>query len=269
MPVSRKIVDEPAHRYAWRSVQNDVVSQRIHELDPDLLRAYASSFYGYGNYRGKWWLVGLEEGGGGSIADIEWRLRAWDDRGRRELEDVSIFDPSPSHGKWWTQRPPLQPTWRKLIRLMHAAEVRPTDADSLRTSQGSGLGRTNSDNCILELMPLPSRSIGSWIYGDIQALPELRSREAYQDQLAATRIARLRERIAEHAPRVVVCYGTDRRAAWERVTGTSFKRTELDDLYTVATLQTLFVMTKHPTRRGVTNAYFEDAGRIIGQMIAS
>jgi hypothetical protein len=46
------------------------------------------NFYGYGDYRGAYWFVGMEEGGSDSFDEVAKRLRLWDERGRRELEDV-------------------------------------------------------------------------------------------------------------------------------------------------------------------------------------
>ncbi len=236
-------------------------------LDPDLLRAYAQSFYGYGNYQGKWWLVGLEEGGGETVDDLDWRIKTWASRGRRELDDVSVFDSSPAHGKWFTARPPLQPTWRKLIRMMLVADGRPTDDDSIRVFQGAKLGRLGADNCLLELLPLPSRSVGEWIYGEITGLPELKTRDAYRERFEPRRIAHIRSRIAEHAPCVVVFYSRDRRVLWGQIAGASFKPSGLADLDIVVTPKTIYALTTHPTRRGVTNAYFEEAGRVLGRLM--
>ena len=73
---------------------------------------YMATFFGYGRYQGDWWLVGMEEGGGDSVQDIQARLRVWNERGRRELEDVEMFTYSIPHSKWFSRQAPLQPTWR-------------------------------------------------------------------------------------------------------------------------------------------------------------
>jgi hypothetical protein len=148
-------------------------------LDDQLLDEYIKTFYGYGNYEGDWWLIGMEEGSGGTDDEIRTRLRLWNERGRKELEDVDMFRSSPDLAKWFTPRPPLQPTWRGLIRLILAAERRATDPETARVYQGSELGRVRSNNCILELLPLPANSVEQWIYGEHSALPHLRSRQTY------------------------------------------------------------------------------------------
>ena len=89
---------------------------------PDLLlQDYVHQFFGYGSYGGDWWLIGMEEGGGNNVEEVATRLRLWDQRGRRELEDVDMFESSPELAKWFTARPPLQPTWRGLARMILAA----------------------------------------------------------------------------------------------------------------------------------------------------
>jgi hypothetical protein len=36
-------------------------------FDDQLLERFMCTFYGYGNYRGAYWFVGMEEGGGDSF----------------------------------------------------------------------------------------------------------------------------------------------------------------------------------------------------------
>jgi hypothetical protein len=229
-------------------------------MNGDLLKRYVETFYGYGNYGGDWWLVGMEEGGGDNADEVERRLRLWDERGRRELEDVAAFAFSDSHAKWFTGRPPLQPTWRKLIRLVLSAGGRSTDAGSIRSYQRDRLARPDGETCLLELMPLPSPSTAHWIYGEYSDRPELASRECYNRCVAPARILHLRQRIAEHGPKVVVFYGRSYRESWEHVTGGAFCPTDLPGLDIIVRPPTVFAMIQHPATVGVTNTYFEETG---------
>jgi hypothetical protein len=43
-------------------------------LEPELLQDFICGFYGYGNLGAKYWFIGLEEGGGTSIDEIQHRL---------------------------------------------------------------------------------------------------------------------------------------------------------------------------------------------------
>ena len=236
-------------------------------LDDRLLGTYIDTFYGYGNYGGDWWLVGMEEGSTGGVAEVADRLRLWEERGRRELEDVEVFAASPDLGKWFTPRPPLQPTWRGLIRLILSAEARATDAETARAYQSTQLGRGSSNNCILELMPLPSPSIGDWMYGVCSTRPELRDRRTYLAQVAAAGVEHLRRRIHEHRPSVVIFYSQLYLARWEQIAGARFSAAGPSGVQMIKTNDTLFVMTKHPTSRGVTTDYFVKAGVAVSSAV--
>lgn len=65
----------------------------------EILEAFISGFYGYGNYGARLWFIGMEEGGGGSREQIARRLDAWDKRGRNELEDVVDYHRVLSRGR--------------------------------------------------------------------------------------------------------------------------------------------------------------------------
>jgi hypothetical protein len=238
-------------------------------LDDRLLADYVNTFFGYGNYRGDWWLVGMEEGGGNSEKSVATRLRLWSERGCRPLEDVAMFSTSPEHGKWFTKRPPLQPTWRGLIRLILAAEGRATDADSAREYQGSRLGRADSNNCLLELLPLPSPTVGRWIYGAISTLPELETRERYTAAFVPSRIEQLRQRIGEHRPRAVIFYSRAYRPQWEQTAGQRFLPTHVENLELCRAGDTVFALTPHPVYRGITTDFFVRAGAAIASVCRS
>jgi hypothetical protein len=157
----------------------------------------------------------------------------------------------------------LQATWRGLIRLILGAEGRPTDADTARVYQGTELGRPTSNNCVLELLPLPSRSIGDWIYAEHSALPVLRDRQTYLEELAPKRVSHLKARIREHKPRAVIFYSRNYRPWWEQIAGTTFDAAVPPGLQAIVTSDTVFVMTMHPAYRGVTTDYFVNVGKAI------
>lgn len=75
-------------------------------FDDVLLEDFMDRFYGYGNYQGDYWFIGMEEGGGSSFEDIDKRLKTWKKRGRRELEDVAEYHiemgiTSLFRKRWW------------------------------------------------------------------------------------------------------------------------------------------------------------------------
>ena len=237
-----------------------------HAMDDTLLADYIDTFYGYGNYAGRWWLVGMEEGGGNSPDEVQRRLRLWEERGRRELEDVNIFDGS-ALGKWFQPGAPLQSTWRGLIRLLLAAQGRATDAEVVRNYQAGELGREGGDTCLLELLPLPSPSIDDWLYGKHSSLPALRTRAVYRETVSPRRVDHLRARITEHRPAAVIFYSRAYRPWWEQIVGASFGPPMEPGLQLAWRSSTLFVLTKHPAGRGIGGAYFEAAGRLLADVV--
>jgi hypothetical protein len=61
---------------------------------------------------------------------------------------------------------------------------------------------------------------------------------------------------------VVVFYGFSYRSYWQEVAGVHLLP-ESDGIYTGYKDSTLFVITRHPVDRGVTNDYFQQVGRLI------
>lgn len=60
-------------------------------LNDDDLRQFMQTFYGYGNLDGRFWFIGMEEGGGNSLEEMQARLKAWKQLGKPELADLRDF----------------------------------------------------------------------------------------------------------------------------------------------------------------------------------
>jgi hypothetical protein len=240
-------------------------------LDDALLEEYLHTFYGYGHYAAPYWLVGMEEGGRDSEEEISCRLDIWMKRGRPELDDVLAFHQESGHhrlDRWFQPNPPLQPTWKQLIRLLLCVWKRVPGTETIRAYQGGSLGRKSGETALLELLPLPSPSTGQWPYARYSRLPYLRDRVTYRDHVLGRRAAHLRARIREHAPRLVVFYSLGYRNDWQLISGASFEPASLEGFYLASNGPTLFALTKHPTATGVSNAYFEKAGALIAERLA-
>jgi hypothetical protein len=210
-------------------------------LDDALVDAFAHGFFGYGDYRARYWFVGMEEGGGGTEAEIGRRLAAWHARGRRELEDLAEFHAAIGEVRWF-KRAILQPTWRGLIRIVMAAEGLASDKEDVRAYQRDRLGRPGGETCLIEIMPLPSPRSDVWHYATMLTDARFRSRQAYVDALRAERLGRIQTRIDEWRPPFVIIYGTS-RAAFAPPAGTRV------------------VQIKHPTAHGVTILSLAEIGR--------
>lgn len=228
------------------------------QLDDLLLSEYIDTFAGYGNWHGSIWFVGLEEGSLGTVDEVDARLRAWNVRGKQPLEDLVDFHHHFGEGRWFGSGAKLQPTWKKLIRFYLLVTGRPTDNDTIRRVQRTAFARKDGDTCLLELLPLPSKSTKHWIYGGASQLSALRSREHYASTVLPTRIEYLQSKISAHCPKQVVFYSSDAhtRVIWKRIAGTPFE--EADGIWVARRGETSYVIASHPTSfAGVSNAYWD------------
>src|SRR4051794_23061661 len=122
-------------------------------LDEQLLSNFIATFYGYGDYRAQYWFVGMEEGGGDTLEANAARLAAWDSRGRRELEDLVEYHSPLGVSRYTGERPKIQATWGKLIRILLSAEgATQVNPEQVRAYQREHLGREGGENCLLELL---------------------------------------------------------------------------------------------------------------------
>ena len=251
-PHSRR-VDSPAPTAARR-------------VNIELLDAFVHGFYGYGTYRAGYWFIGMEEGGGDTLEEITDRLSAWNELGRRELEEVSEFHRKIRKHDLFEGHARLQPTWNRLIRIVLAAQGQQTDRNRIREYQKTSLGRLDGDTCLLELLPLPSPSTQHWLYSALSDLPYLVDRRTYRGQVAEWRAAALRDRVARYQPRAVVFYGESyHREYWTAIAGTS-GWTTLPQGFRVAEHQgTAFVSARHPAARGLKGEYFQAIGHWLAQ----
>lgn len=171
------------------------------------LTDYCNTFLGFGSWEVPVWFIGIEEAGGKNLEDVENRLRAWDDRGRKPLEDAPQFYPASGNILWHGTNAEIQPTWRQLIRMLLLAQGK-SDTDSIiRNYQRSQLGCENGETCLMELFPLPSPNIEVWNYTQWTTLAWLQTRKNYAREMRAKRENELRRQITEHEPRVVIFYG--------------------------------------------------------------
>ncbi len=231
-------------------------------LDDTLLQAYMEGFYGFGNYAGPYWFVGMEEGGGADAGYVTNKITAWQDHGRHELEG---FGEEYTWDRWFGPQARLQSTWSRLIRLLLGAENRPADREAVRTYQRLNLGRRGGETCLLELLPLPSPSTGQWLYGQHSRLPALANRESYIQGWSPQRAAHIRQRIAEYGPRAVVFYSSSPHYVywWKQIAGVPFIPTTLDGCQIARNGATVFAIVKHPVAHGLSNAYWATAGQLI------
>lgn len=241
-------------------------------LDARVLESYIEGFYGHGSYEAKYWFIGMEFGGGGSLPEVVSRIQGWYERGGKELEDLGPNGVG-AGSRWFLSNYPLQPTWKQLIRIVLSAEGKPAGIEDIRAYQRDQLGREGGCDCILELLPLPSPGLNRWEFYPELADPHhprldyLRNRRTYTHYVAPGRAAHLRDRILQYRPHAVIFYGTSYEQWWHRIAGVDFVQSETQRVRTARNEHTRFVIMQHPTAHGLSHFYFEAVGRLIGGML--
>jgi hypothetical protein len=234
-----------------------------------LLASFLQTFFGFGTYGGRYWFVGMEEGGDPTLAESLGRIARWGERGEQEIEDLAGHRRgNDATVKWFRERPPIEPTWGKLIRLLLAAEGHDAASrEAVRAYQRDRLGADDGETCLLELLPLPSRSSKAWIYGGLSSPPDLSSKETYRERYAPARAEHLKQRVQERRPTVVVFYSADRwyRRWWELIADAPFAQVRAGphSFDMARNGVTTFAIVKHPATKGLPNAYFEAVGRAV------
>jgi hypothetical protein len=233
-------------------------------LNNEILEKFMNGFFGYGNWNADIWFVGMEEGGGNSIDEIRNRMNSWDKRGRRNLEDVYEYHKDIKTGmKFFREKPALQNTWNKLIRIFLSIKEAPSDTEDVRNYQSSEWGRLSGETCLIELFPLPSPSASKWFYRDYSTLSFLINRTIYKHHLYRDRSEAIRFKIKEHQPSKVIFYGLGYKDFWEGIVGKPFNQNGNQDVLTAAEAATSFYVIPHPAAKGKTNEDFENIGRYI------
>ena len=232
-------------------------------LNDDLLLQYMSHFAGYGNLDGDYWMIGMEEGGGDSIEDIERRIAIWEQGGKNTLEDLKLYHDKLGETRWFGNQARLQPTWNKLIRIIHGIKGRSPQTEDIREYQKTQLGNHDGETCLAELMPLPSPATKHWLYSKVSDIRGLKSRESYVRNWGRIRLQSLTELINTHRPKNIVFYGAGHyQQWWSQLMPANHEMISIDGVkaYLGTRSGTVFAVSPHPVATGVKNSFFHDLG---------
>lgn len=237
-------------------------------ITKQLLSEFMEGFFGYGNLNSPYWFIGKEEGGGKDLEENFRRIQTWEYFGKPTTVDLINY-----HlrlGFTAKQLSNIQPTWTKLIQILLAMESKDGPKEVRRLFQSNNLGRLNGNNCCLELMPMASRSTGLWLWEKIfRDYFSINDREEYFSSIVSKRIVKLKTLIHHYKPKLVIFYST--QAAYIR------KWSEIADAPDWQWIQLskvmkygwfkkdpiLYLITTHPTMKGITNANFPEVGNFI------
>lgn len=207
-------------------------------LNDQLLQKRMDQFLGYGNLSGKYWVIGMEEGGGNTHQEINQRLNRWVELGCTPVIDNYEFHRAIDgdfmfSGKTKKQNlscffegdVKLQKTWAALIRtILNIESEKEFIPDDIKKYQAKFWGRANSNNCLIEIFPLPSPDANCWYYDDWSCLESLESRETYISKLKEKRINLIRGKLEKHSPEFVFFYSLNKDYIkfWQDISGVTF-----------------------------------------------
>ena len=211
---------------------------------PDFKSLAAQRWYGYGRWSAPYWFVGMEPGG-----EEDPRVySSWHEIGEPELLDLKQHSEACHDMKWVGEHPPLQSTWKQLIRIVLGYEGKPADNDDVRAYQRDRLGRTDGQTLLAEISSVNAKSLGVTV-------PE---REAHR----AERIATIRRHLEVHQPEFAVFYGLSYRDDYAAIAGGSF-----DESGYQWNGSTLCSLVRHPAARPtMPAASWIEKGRDIRKM---
>jgi hypothetical protein len=198
-------------------------------VNGDCLKEMARRWYGYGRWDAPYWFIGPEPGQPGG-KDLNERCSAWVDLGRGELVDCREHHLGFGWKDWHREAPPppLQQTWKQLIRLLLATRTgEPPQAENIRSYQQKSWGMKNGETCVIELSSLAAPKLAA--PGEHGLFRQERIREIHQKMLY-------------HKPAFVVMYGVLQKVYWQEVAGGVFPP---GDILQVGSTFTVFA--KHPT----------------------
>lgn len=132
------------------------------------------------------------------------------------------------------------------------------------------MGRLDSNNTLLELLPLPSPKSTDWNYCSFSKLTMLKDRKTYQTFFLDARILKIKDKIKSHKPRVVFFYGFKKyKNELRKFLNVEFSpNKESLDFYHGHVDDTLLLFTNHPTAPGLPSKYFEQIATIARDGIA-
>ncbi len=154
------------------------------------------AFRGYGNPNGRFWFVGMEEGGGDSES-LQIRANKF-----ANLEDLAE-----SHRNFESHDMSRSiSTWRIMSAIVRRISGDSNWWDNAVTKgyQMNQLGRLNGETYLTEVLPLPKRSLADWPYGGIFDSPQ-----HYFDKIFPSQLASLQIEYGDSKPKpqFVFCYG--------------------------------------------------------------
>lgn len=200
----------------------------------------------------------MEEGHSGDDEILVKRLEAT--AGGQVFDIYDDMHADPCHMAWFEDGAPTQSTYRKLIYLLlYLRSGKEPSLEDIREYQIHQFGRKSSDHAVLELMPLPCKSIrkADWIYSAF-GIEGLSSRKEYLATYKPMRVERLRTLIQKHKPKLVIFYSRIYGVDWQFVAVEPFTEVIPGKLSIAKDDGTVYIIVPHSTAHGHSNADWRD-----------
>jgi hypothetical protein len=246
------------------------------------LNNFIKSFYGYGNLKSDFWFIGMEEGGGESLEEIKSRLEVWKAFGSNNVIDAFEFHKRITNKAgnnfeflFREGNPADQRTWRGLIKLLLSYRHGHYSLNEVKEKQSNDWGRLNSDNCLLELFPLPSPNATDFRYPEWFDDENLKTRDTYKKFYEKHRVNGLQQLINNFTPKLVVFYGKaygDKYKAIAQLKGNDLEEINIGPEKTAKIFvgkPTSYAFIPHPTSPGMSGEYYQTLGEELKDRISA
>ena len=195
----------------------------------------------------------MEEGCDGSIPKL---IKRFEQTAQGEVFDICHdMGDDADHMAWFKEGAATQPTYRKLIYLLlYFQNKKEPTLEDIREYQINHFGRKKSDHAVLELMPLPARSLNvkDWVYAS-SGIEGLESRREYVKKYKPERVKRLRELIQKHKPKLVIFYSMGYLKDWKEAVEPLFANVIDGKLYIAKDDSTLYAIVPHSVAHKMSN----------------
>ena len=234
-------------------------------MDTKLIQEFCLGFYGYGNLSSDYWFVGMEEGGDDTIQEFYKNyVEKWDGKESTDMVDGINKE---AEDIFFNEKGKIQKTWGGIIKLLLSIENKPIYKECILNFQKTNLGRIEGNNLLLELLPLPNRSITNWGYYSL-GLPHFDTRKNYLEYYLPERTKHIKELISKYNPKVVVFYSATKRylKSWKEIMEIS-DNTIIKTPVIMKINETIFAICKHPAAHGLTSEYYPEIGKDIRRLL--
>jgi hypothetical protein len=175
-------------------------------LTPDQIERLLE-WQGYGNPSGRFWFIGMEEGGTPPLVELQARADLW-----QKVEDLADAPRPWEHNFDLTKS--ITSVWDGIIRIVGGLSGEPEWMSSsfVRDYQARKLGRRSGDTFLTEVLPLPKRSVGDWPYESLW-----KQKKDYEAAVRPERMTMLSGLHQRYGPQFTFCYGKSNWAYYRQI----------------------------------------------------